>query len=197
MKQKILFFNMIYCCFCLTVNSFAEGLALTPEIMEKLNIHAEIIKGWVKQPIIVYAVKAQNDKKISLDQIKLIDSEWIKIKKTKVYKKNKLMDELISTPTSKWLVQKNKDSRGKYPEIFLCDNQGANVAFSKIISDYWQGDEDKWIKSFNESKGKVVFGEPEYDNSSRAMQIQISVPVKDQEKAIGVLIVGVKFSKLK
>ena len=107
------------------------------------------------------------------------------------------MNQNFNHPVGEWLRQKNKEAQGRYPEAFLCDNQGANVAVSKLTSDYWQGDEDKWIKSFNNGNGKVFFGDPEFDQSSQAMQIQVSVPVLDGGKTIGVLVVGVKFSMVK
>lgn len=49
----------------------------------------------------------------------------------------------------------------------------------------------------NNGKGKIVFGSPEYDQSAKAMQVQVSVPVMDQGETIGVLVVGIKLSSLK
>lgn len=43
----------------------------------------------------------------------------------------------------------------EYAEIFVMDNQGANVAMSDKTSDYWQGDEDKFVRSFAGGEGKV------------------------------------------
>jgi hypothetical protein len=63
---------------------------------------------------------------------------------------------------------------------------------SDRTSDYWQGDEAKWQKSFNGGKGAVFFDERKFDSSAKAVIIQVSVPVIDQGKVIGALTVGVK-----
>ena len=189
--------TLISICFlcCLAPNLFAAAPTLTPELMGKLYNEVEVIKDWVSQPIIIETVKIQNAQNLSITQIKQLDIEWIKTKKSNG--ETPLMNQILNHPVGELLRQKNIAARGRYPEAFLCDNQGANVAVSKLTSDYWQGDEEKWIKSFDNGKGKVVFGKPEYDESTKAMIVQVSVPVMDQEKTIGVLVVGVKFSTLK
>lgn len=169
---------------------------LTPELKAKLDESTSAIQEWIKDPIFVNAVKAQNAKNLSLDQIKKDDADWKQVSKSKG-KPNALMKATYDHPVGAWLRQKNKENKGKFPEAFLCDNQGANVALSKYTSDYWQGDEDKWINSFNSGAGKVFYGEPEFDQSSKAMLVQVSVPVNDGGNTIGVLVVGVKFSALK
>ena len=186
----------IYLVLFLATNVFAAAPELTPELKERLQADAKVIEAWVAMPIFIDAVKSQNAKKLALDQIKASDAEWIKIQKAKE-KPNALMEQILAHPVGEWLRQKNVESKGSYPEAFLCDNQGANVAVSKFTSDYWQGDEEKWIASFNNGKGAVFFGPPEFDDSTKSMQVQVSVPVMDQGKAIGVLVVGVKFSTLK
>jgi hypothetical protein len=84
-------------------------------------------------------------------------------------------------------VQRN----ASYGEAFLTDKKGANVAAYPATSDYWQGDEEKFTASFNDGRGKIFIGAVEYDESSNTHAAQVSVPVVDKGKAIGVLIVGV------
>ena len=62
------------------------------------------------------------------------------------------------------------------------DNQGANVAMTDKTSDYWQGDEAKFKKSYHNGKGTVFVDEVEFDDSSQAYLVQVSVPVKDGDK---------------
>ncbi len=185
-------------CFWLsqTIYVFAAHSDLTPELMGKIYEEVEIIKEWAREPLIVNAVKTQNAEGLSSDQIRQRDAKWVEIKRSNK-QIDAFMERKLSHPAGKWLRYKNEESKGRYPEMFLCDNKGANVAVSKITSDFWQGDEGKWIRAFNNGKGNVVFGEAEFDSSAGVMQVQISVPVMEQGKAIGVLIVGVKFSALK
>jgi len=82
-------------------------------------------------------------------------------------------------------------------EIFVMDNLGAIVCETDKTSDFWQGDEAKWLKSYNDGKGKPYFGEPKFDESSQAFLIQISLPIKNnQGKTIGAITYGVDLDKI-
>ena len=78
------------------------------------------------------------------------------------------------------------------------DRQGCIVAESKKTSDFWQGDEDKFVKSFADGKGAIFVDESTYDESTRAPLIQVSVPVFDPNtrEAIGVMTVGLNIGVL-
>jgi len=99
---------------------------------------------------------------------------------------------MSSSAIGKFLSSVIKNNADKYNEMFLTDNQGANVAAYPLTSDYWQGDEDKFINAFNNGDGKVYIGDLEFDESTKVNAIQISVPVSYGNKAIGVLVIGVK-----
>ncbi len=71
------------------------------------------------------------------------------------------------------------------------DNQGTNVAMTDKTSDYWQGDEAKFQKSFNGGNGAVFVDEVEFDDSSQAYLVQVSVPVKDGDTVIGAIPFGI------
>jgi len=192
--QKKCFILSIALCFISTIS--ATERTLSPELIKKIKNEIDTMKTWASLPILVNAVKVQNNENLLLDEIKKRDVEWIKITESKS-KPNDLMINLQNHPAGQWLKNQRKLSNGKYRECFLCDNKGANVAISNITSDYFQGDEYKWIACFNNGNGNAIYEEPEYDSSSDAILIQISVPVKDKEKTIGVLIVGISFSKIK
>ncbi len=179
----------------LTASLQAAGPSITPEVQAQMDAEAKVIQQWVAQPQFIDAVKAHNAQGLSLGEIKQRDAAWIQAASSK--QETALMKACLTHPLGEWLSTKNKEGRGRYPEAFLTGNQGANIAMSKTTSDYWQGDEEKWLESFADGSGKVYYGEPELDDSSRAMLVQISVPVMDAGKAIGVLVVGVRFSALK
>jgi hypothetical protein len=84
------------------------------------------------------------------------------------------------------------------PEIFLTDKYGCNVAVTNKTTDFWQGDEDKFLKSFCGGKGKIYVGKAYYDRSTRLVLRHVSIPVydPDSENAIGVLVVGVNIHAL-
>jgi hypothetical protein len=173
----------------------AAGPQLTDAMKAELQKEIKTIEQWVAQPEFINTVKQHNAQNLSLNDIKARDGEWIAASKAK--KKHPLIDEVTSHTLSDWLRKKNQENRGRYPEAFLTGIQGENIASMKPTSDYWQGDEAKFTESYVGGKGANFIGEPEFDQSANAMQVQVSVPVKDAGQAIGVLIVGVKFSSLR
>lgn len=137
-------------------------------------------------PVLVAEIKTQNAKKVSLDVIKKIDEEW-KAKDGDV----PLLEELKVNATAKEL---NSLIKGipQLVECFVMDNQGANVGQYNDTSDYWQGDEPKWQKSFNAGKGGVEVGKKEIDQSTALAQQQISLPMIDADgTVVGAVTFGI------
>ena len=150
-----------------------------------LKREIRVVEKWVSTPIIVNAVKEQNEAGITLDEIKALDRGWV------AGENKELVSNILANPVSTFL-RKKVLSKGLYTEAFLCDKKGAVVGEYPKTSDYWQGDEKKFTESFNAKNGKVYTGPLLYDESTKSFSIQISVPVKDKNETIGVLIVGVR-----
>jgi len=140
--------------------------------------------------VIIKAVKAQNAEGKTLEQIKAKDKEWQATAGITDY-----MKALMDSECGKHLREIQK-SAPYYAEIFVMDNQGANVAMTDKTSDYWQGDEEKFSESYKGGTGAVHVGDVKFDESTQAYLVQISVPVKDGGKAIGAITIGVDMDKL-
>lgn len=140
-------------------------------------------------PVIVAAVKAENAKGKTLAQIQELDKKWMATPGVTDY-----MKALMENECGKYL-RKIQASAPYYAEIFVMDNLGANVAMTDKTSDYWQGDEDKFIKSYSGGKGAVFVDEVKFDNSTQAYLVQASVPVKDGDKVIGAITFGINVDK--
>jgi hypothetical protein len=161
-----------------------SSLAFSQAPQDKVQLAIPRIKKIAADPAVVAAVKAQNAKKTPLAEIKKSDAAWIS-------GETQLSDEITARPCSARLQQLlNADKQ--LIEAFAMDDQGANVCMSDRTSDYWQGDEAKWQKSFNGGKGAVFIDERHYDSSAGAVIVQVSVPVLDQGKVVGALTIGVK-----
>jgi hypothetical protein len=64
-----------------------------------------------------------------------------------------------------------------------------------LTSDYWQGDEDKWSKSFNGGKGGVDAAKAKFDSSANAVIQQISLPLIDADgTVVGAITFGIAIS---
>jgi hypothetical protein len=135
---------------------------------------------------IVSAVEAENKKRKTLDQIKEMDTKWMNHAGIADY-----MKALMDSECGKYLLS-ILESKPFYAEIFVMDNQGANVAMTDKTSDYWQGDEAKFIESI---KGQVYISDVEFDDSTQTYIVQVSIPVKSKNKVIGAITVGIDVDK--
>ncbi|MDR6963776.1 cache domain-containing protein [Shewanella putrefaciens] len=163
--------------------SFAE------EVPQAVIDLADSLMPLGREVVLVNAVKAQNAQGKSLESIKTLDEKWIATEGI-----DDFMSSLMNNEAAKFLTT-YEASKPYYQEIFLMDNQGANVAMTSKTSDYWQGDEDKWQKSFADGKGDKHIGPVKFDTSSQAYLVQISVPVMDGDTAIGAITIGINLDQ--
>lgn len=147
------------------------------------------IKSIAASPVVLKAVKAQNERRQTLDQIKAIDKQWMDGGAADKVK------EAMENPAARELA-KVQQAKPYLIEFILTDDQGANVAITDRTSDYWQGDEPKFANAYAGGAGAVYISRPKKDDSIGEVVSQISVPVLDGGKAIGTLTVGVRVDKL-
>jgi len=146
---------------------------------------------WAADPVIVETVQEANKRQAkSLDEIIRLDKKWIEGQVG-----DEFINELLNNQCAVHLRQlqsERNSEKNLYGEIFVMDRQGCIVAMSGKTSDYWQGDEDKFVKAFADGAGAVFVDEADYDESTRSLLIQVSVPVLDPntDRAIGVMTIG-------
>ena len=156
------------------------------QIEELLGVKIRFASHMAYNPIIIRAVEAQNSQKISLAEIKKRDEIWTGDDNSS----NALIREITRNDVARYF-RRRVENNSAIDEVFLTDNQGANIAAYPPTSDYWQGDEEKWTASFNGGNGVVFIGPLELDESTNKTQVQVSAPIVSNEKTIGVLILGV------
>ncbi|WP_432463716.1 PDC sensor domain-containing protein [Agarivorans sp. QJM3NY_33] len=161
------------------------------EIPLKNFIDSEV-KMMIKDPEIIDAIKQQNQKNMDLSQaqIEQLDKDW----RSQVGQANSpLIDRVLNSATSAKLKATQENSEGVITEIFIMDNKGLNVAQSAITSDYWQGDEEKWLATYQQGPGAFVIGDIEEDESTQMFQSQISHSIIDPAngEVIGAITIGV------
>jgi hypothetical protein len=168
----------------------SAGLAGEAAPQKVVDLANGALAAYGTDPVIVKAVKEQNAKGMSLDEIKTMDEKWKGDAGLADY-----MKALMESECGKH-IKGIQDGAEYYAEIFVMDNQGANVAMTDKTSDYWQGDEAKFQKSFAEGKGAVFVDEVEFDDSAQAYLVQVSIPVKDGDQAIGAITFGIDVDKV-
>lgn len=148
------------------------------------------LQAWGSNPVLIAAIKAQNAQGSSLDSIKGKDKEWRDATGVTPF-----MQAMMNSEAANELKTLEK-SKPYFTELFLMDNQGANVAMTNKTSDYWQGDEAKFTESFKGGRGAVHIGDVEFDKSVQAYLVQVSIPIVEGGGAIGALTIGVNVDEL-
>lgn len=168
----------------------APLLAIAEEAPPAVKALVPALQTWGSNPVLVAAVTTQNAKGISLDSIKNSDKEWMAATGVTPFMQDLMNNDAASE------MKKLEQSQPYFTELFLMDNQGANVAMTNKTSDYWQGDEDKFTESFKGGTGAVHVGDVKFDKSAQAYLVQVSVPVIEGDKAIGAITIGVNVDEL-
>ncbi|MFN3826091.1 MAG: PDC sensor domain-containing protein [Micavibrio sp.] len=177
---------------CLAVALFLNTPAYAFDEAAAKELATSKIAAWLNTPTVVDAVKAQNEKHAALDEagIKALDERWKGGDAS-------LVDPVLGNDLSTYLKKVVADGGGLYTEIFVMDNKGLNVGQSDKTSDYWQGDEDKWSKTFSVGADAVHISEVEFDESTQTYQVQLSLPVNDGGAPVGAVTIGLNAEMLK
>lgn len=183
--------NKFFTCLMLALITASFTVNYAQETPAAVKNLAPKLQKWASSIEITSAVKAQNAKNVSLNKIKEIDKKWMETSGV-----DKFMKDILSSNCSEYLKKLRKENPF-IVEAFVMDNKGANVAMTNKTSDYWQGDEDKFIKSYNNGNGTLHFGKLSFDESSQAYVIQVSVPVIEKGKTIGAVTFGVDSGRVK
>lgn len=122
---------------------------------------------------VLAAVKTQNARDLPLVAVKVIDQRWFL---------NKESGLVRQTTTGKCadLLRELVAANPAYAEAFVLDREGSIVCASARTQQYWYGEEPFWQRAFR--------GETFRDASL------LSVPVKDDDRILGVLAIRVKLS---
>ncbi len=171
-----------------TAPAFAEEAHVAP-VTEFVETS---VKPWISDAAVIEAIKAQNAANANLSQsdIDALDEKW----RAGVEGDEKSMiNDVLDSALSKFLKGKQEEAGGLITEVFVMDAKGLNVGQSDVTSDYWQGDEAKFQKSFGAGPDAIFVDEAEKDESTQMLQSQASMTIKDPKsgEAIGVITVGI------
>ena len=160
------------------------------ELEDLLRVKVRTVQHMALNPLLVRAVRQQNALDLTQEEINKRDKEWRATKEPTPFKIS-----LQTSPPGRFLKEQVTRNTS-FNEAFLTDNKGANVAAYPATSDYWQGDEEKWSNSFNGGDGQIFIGKLALDESTNTVAAQVSAPVLDRGKTIGVLVVGITINYL-
>lgn len=157
---------------------------VAPALQAKLDEQIKVISTWAADPVIVEAVRAQNAH-TPPEFAAMTQDKWRALT---------VLDPFVRAFTKNAVGQALKDKKTELiSEAFVSDAAGYKVGFIAKTSNWCHKGKPKHDTPMT---GKSWKGPVEVDESSGMQQVQISVPVLDDGKPIGSLVVGLSVSKL-
>jgi hypothetical protein len=157
---------------------------LAPDAQARIDARIAEIATWAADPVIVNAVRAQNAA-LPAAVGALTQDKW-----NDLHAVDPLVRAFVQNPVGEFL--KTKKSQG-ITEAFVSDAAGSKVGFLAKPSSWCHLGKPKHDLPMS---GKTWQGPIEVDESAGLRQLQVSVPVLDDGKPIGSLVVGLNASVL-
>lgn len=102
-----------------------------------------------------------------------------------------LITPVVENPLADVLRQMMAKTKGQISEIIVMDQRGLNVAVSSKTTDYWQGDEDKFQKTFAAGPSSFFEDRAAFDESTGTFSQQISETITIGGQSIGAITIGI------
>lgn len=156
-----------------------------------LRVHRAVLEDLARHPDLQKALKAAAQSKYSLADVLRRDALW--------NRDTDLQHSVTQSRLANRMQSLTKSKRLSFAELMLTNTFGELVAAYPLTSDYWQGDELKFIQPM--LTADVYTSEVSWDESSEAYSFFVCLPIfsksaaADQREVIGVLIAGLDVSR--
>lgn len=183
----------------LLLGTVSGAMANTPPDLSGMDTKAlyEQINTWLDREIVSLSVEAHNETYGDLKEADIIklDDQWRA--ETKADDKP-LIAATLSSPLSIYLTRMQGQSYGLFVEVFVMDEVGLNVGQSSITSDFWQGDEAKFQKTYPVGKDAIFVDEPEWDDTLKIWRVQVNKSLVNPKsnELIGAATIEVNLTEL-
>jgi hypothetical protein len=155
----------------------------------RATAHARLARAQAvaRDPDVLRAVLDSNTRKESLADVQRKDALWT------AQKTYPLRKQVIGRPCS-LKIRRLLGDDAAIVEAFAMDDRGALVCSTVETSDYWQGDEMKWVRTFQQGREAFV-DEPALDASTGVYAVQISVPMVEGANRVGAVTLTLKLRR--
>jgi hypothetical protein len=169
--------------------------AMADEWLIRENL-VDQVRQWSSSPVVLLSLEASNERYANLDQaaIDALDGQW---KAEREVEDQPLITAVLSSPLSNYLTRIQADSQGLFTAIFVMDGSGLNAGQSAITSDFWQGDEAKWQKTYQVGSDAVFIDEVEINEDTGAEIAQLNMAIAQDGKVVGAITVDVNVTELR
>ena len=158
---------------------------------------AEALYGDIHRSVVLEAIAIQNENPMDTSAASILELErqW---SRDRLEGGGTLLSSVDQSALSTYLRTLKAESDGLYTEILVTDARGFLVGQSDVATDYYQGDERKYLMTYPVGPGTVFVDLVEYDASVQRIQSQVSFPIVDPDsgEAIGVVTVGIDGDRL-
>lgn len=187
MKRNTVYKVMVVFLWILSFSASVWAGDVTPKMQPKIDAYKKQVATWATDPLIIKAVKEANAKG-AIPQMG--NAKWRELKEN-----DPIVMAFVNNAAghlmTKWL---NADAKG-INKIVLSGNKSHRAAFTSMPAVYIGKGKPNFDTSFGD--GKIwQQGESKPDPSTNIDSVQISAPVKDGSKVIGVLLVALTVSNL-
>ncbi|MCK5113222.1 MAG: HAMP domain-containing protein [Phycisphaerae bacterium] len=129
----------------------------------------------------VFAKLEESNRKLPAPELATIDASWATTPEN-----TGLLYDVINNPIAdilKRIVRRDN----AISELIITDRFGQLIAASNRTTDYYQGDEEWWVKAYNGGQGKIYIPSIEYDKSTKIWAASLCIPIIDNNgKFLGV-----------
>jgi len=169
--------------------------AMADEWLIRENL-VDQVRQWSSSPVVLLSLEASNERYANLDQaaIDALDGQW---KAEREVEDQPLITAVLSSPLSNYLTRIQADSQGLFTAIFVMDGSGLNAGQSAITSDFWQGDEAKWQKTYQVGPDAIFIDEIEINEDTGAEIAQLNMAIAQDGKVVGAITVDVNVTELR
>lgn len=154
------------------------------------------VRQWSSSPVVLMTLQASNARYAGLDQasIDALDKQWVAEREVE---DQPLITAVLSSPLSSYLTRIQADSQGLFTAIFVMDGSGLNAGQSAITSDFWQGDEAKFQKTFQVGPDAIFVDDVEINEDTGAEIAQLNMSIAQDGKVVGAVTVDVNLTELR
>ena len=177
-----------------TLNSCMAGqLALSEEETRRITELSGRLFKEMNSVLDINQIIEAGPRQESFTDVMTIDSQWQALVPVTT---PDLAERILALPGSRALLAWQESHRGLVTEVMLINDMGTLAAMSQLTSDYWQGDEAKFQKTYDVSGDALFIDEPEWDDENKIWRGQVSFTITDEGKSIGAVTMEVNLTEL-
>jgi hypothetical protein len=146
-------------------------------------------------PALQLAIKTQNTTLLAQDDIALerLDRQWINERRDA---SAPLTSAMLANPASMQLRKLLAESHGALTHAIVMDGKGRNVAIAAPTTDYFQGDEPKFIKTVGKASRAPDRGDIEKRHDGKGRACWVSLAVFDGTLPVGAVAFEINLERV-